>query len=267
MGAVTGFLLNRQYHADGFETIWVTLGTFALAGLITFAAALDGAVCILMAMPVVVPVGFFGAQVGREIARRGSGDVKPAISAILMLPLAMALEPAAATGRILHEVRSSIDIAAPPDVVWRHVIAFRPIAEPSDLVFRAGIAYPRSARIEGSGVGAVRYCVFSTGAFVEPITRWEPERRLTFDVTQAPPPLREFSVYPNVTPPHLNGYLRPRRGEFRLVPLEGGLTRLEGSTWYEIEMAPEGYWQLWSDSLIRRIHRRVLDHIKRESEP
>jgi uncharacterized membrane protein YhaH (DUF805 family) len=264
MGAITGFLFNRDYHADGFETIWVTLGTFALAGLATFATATEGAICILMAMPIVVPVGFFGAQCGREIARRNRRDSRPALFAVLMLPLATALEPSGA--RILPEVRSSVDITASPDVVWQHVIAFRPIAEPEDLVFRAGIAYPRSAHINRSGVGAVRYCVFSTGAFVEPITGWEPGRRLTFDVTAAPPPLRELSVYADITPPHLNGYLRPRHGEFRLVELETGVTHLEGSTWYEIDMAPEGYWQLWSDYLIRRIHHRVLTHIKHESE-
>lgn len=60
-------------------------------------------------------------------------------------------------------------------------------------------------------------------------------------------------------------YLRSRRGEFRLVEVNGR-TRLEGSTWYELEMAPEGYWQVFSDALIRRIHLRVLAHIKREVE-
>jgi hypothetical protein len=96
------------------------------------------------------------------------------------------------------------------------------------------------------------------------VTVWEPARRLTFDVTSAPPPLRELSLYREVHPPHLDGYLRSRRGEFRLVPLSAGRTRLEGSSWYELEMAPEGYWQLFSDALIHRIHRRVFDHIKSE---
>jgi hypothetical protein len=31
-------------------------------------------------------------------------------------------------------------------------------------------------------------------------------------------------------------------------------------------MAPEGYWQTFSDALIHRIHQRVLDHIKQEVE-
>lgn len=64
----------------------------------------------------------------------------------------------------------------------------------------------------------------------------------------------------------LDGYLRCRRGAFRLVPLAGGRTRLEGSTWYECEIHPQCYSTLWSDMLIQRIHRRVLDHIRRESD-
>jgi hypothetical protein len=138
--------------------------------------------------------------------------------------------------------------------------------EPQDVVFRLGIAYPRYARIEGSGVGAVRHCVFSTGTFVEPITRWEPGRRLSFDVVQAPRPLRELTPFAGVGPPHLDGYMASRRGEFRLVPLGDGRTRLEGSTWYELRLAPEPYWQLFSDYLVHRIHTRVLQHIKREAE-
>jgi len=39
-------------------------------------------------------------------------------------------------------------------------------------LFRLGFASPQYARIEGTGVGAIRYCVFSTGPFVEPITAW-----------------------------------------------------------------------------------------------
>jgi len=60
--------------------------------------------------------------------------------------------------------------------------------------------------------------------------------------------------------------LRSQRGEFRLVALDRGRTRLEGSTWYELEMAPEGYWQFFTDYLIHAIHGRVLEHIKDEVE-
>jgi hypothetical protein len=116
-------------------------------------------------------------------------------------------------------------------------------------------------------VGATRYCIFSTGTFVEPITVWDRPRRLAFDVTDQPHTMKELSPYRNVHAPHLlNGTLRSRRGEFRLIELPGGRTRLEGRTWYEFGMYPQPYWTVWSDSIIHAIHLRVLDHIRTLSE-
>ena len=78
--------------------------------------------------------------------------------------------------------------------------------------------------------------------------------------------MRELSPYQDLSPKHLHGYMRSKRGEFRFIDLGDGRTRLEGSSWYELEMAPEIYWQMFSDALIHRIHLRVLDHIKQEVE-
>jgi hypothetical protein len=64
----------------------------------------------------------------------------------------------------------------------------------------------------------------------------------------------------------LDGYLRCKRGEFRLIALPEGRTRLEGSTWYEFDIYPQNYWTLWSDLLIHQIHGRVLEHIRELAE-
>lgn len=264
MGAVTAFLFNRRHGATTGETLQVVNVMFIAAAGVLFLFAAEGIICILMALPIAVLTGAGGAIVGRAMARTGKPDTPLSLVPLLILPLAGVLESPG--GLLVHEVRTSIDINASPEEVWPHVVAFRPMPEPRDILFRAGIAYPKYARIDGTGVGAVRYCVFSTGAFVEPITHWDVGRRLSFDVMASPPPLRELTPFDGVSPPHLDGYLRSRRGEFRLNPLPGGRTRLEGSTWYQIDMAPEGYWQLFSDYMIHRIHRRVLAHIKDEVE-
>ncbi|MFQ5504696.1 MAG: hypothetical protein ACE5F1_07870 [Planctomycetota bacterium] len=39
-----------------------------------------------------------------------------------------------------------------------------------------------------------------------------------------------------------------------------------GTTCYRHRLWPDAYWRLWSDFLIRRIHLRVLRHIKRSVE-
>ena len=69
-----------------------------------------------------------------------------------------------------------IKINAPPEAVWKQVVAFSEIPPPTELLFRAGIAYPVRAEITGHGPGAVRHCVFSTGPFVEPIEIWDRAR-------------------------------------------------------------------------------------------
>jgi hypothetical protein len=74
--------------------------------------------------------------------------------------------------------------------------------------------------------------------------------------------MHEWSPYARINAPHLLTGLTARRGEFRLVALPGGRTRLEGSTWYALELFPQPYWTLWSDALIHAIHQRVLEHVR-----
>jgi hypothetical protein len=159
-----------------------------------------------------------------------------------------------------------VEVDAPPEVVWHNVVSFSTLPPPQEWIFRAGVACPMRATIAGEGVGAVRHCDFTTGPFVEPITRWEPPRRLSFDVTESPRPMDEWSPWGSIDAPHLHGYFRSVRGEFRLTDLGGGRTRLEGSTWYALELAPRPYWSLWADALVHSIHLRVLQHVKNLSE-
>jgi hypothetical protein len=264
IGACTAFFYNWGRQVTSAATMSLVLATVLTGGVALSLWKLEGFICLAMALPLAIPLAVLGGLVGRLAA---TSDTRPTSSAMFMLlaiPITGITEPAA--GHTMREVRSSVVIAAPPEAVWSHVVAFPELPEPDDWVFRAGVAYPIRARIEGSGVGAVRYCEFSTGPFVEPITRWEPGRRLSFDVVDSPSAMRELSPYENLSPPHLHGYLSSKRGEFRLIDLGDGHTRLEGSTWYEIEMAPEAYWRVISDALIHRIHQRVLEHIKREAE-
>jgi hypothetical protein len=268
VGAVAAFLLNRSRPLTLARTLsLVTAGVFGFA-LLVLLVALEGLACIVMTLPIAIAFALVGATLGYAIARFTRSGAQPALLSLAVLPLLVSAEarwndtrPAA-----VLEVVSSIDVAAPPERVWESVVAFSELPPPRELLFRAGVAYPVRATIEGTGRGAIRRCQFSTGTFVEPVTRWEPPRRLSFDVAAQPDPLRELSPYGPIRAPHLDGFFSATAGEFRLVPLPGGGTRLEGSTWYRLRIHPVPYWRLFADAIVHRIHLRVLDHIRALAE-
>jgi hypothetical protein len=240
-----------------------------VTGLILFALALEGLICLVMAAPLWMPLAAIGGLVAWWMVNAAQSNTSRALAAAFFLVLAPALMGAEFLARPeapVFEVVSSVEIDASPERVWNHVISFGELPAPTELIFRGGVAYPIRAEIHGRGVGALRHCVFNTGAFVEPIEAWDEPRLLGFRVTQNPRPMHELSPYSTVHAPHLHGFFTSQRGQFRLVALAGGRTRLEGTTWYQHHMWPAAYWQLWSDWIIHQIHLRVLGHVKNLSE-
>ncbi len=216
-----------------------------------------------MALPLAAPLGAFG---GWLVYRAESSPVAArGIAMLLLLPSASMTWDLKARPPVF-EVRSAVEIAASPEQVWKHVVAFTEMPEPKEWYFRAGLAFPTRARIVGSGVGAVRYCDFSTGPVVEPIEIWQEPRVLRFGVTESPAPMREWSPYPGVSPKHLHGYLISKQGQFVLTELPNHHTLLEGTSWYQHGLWPAEYWRWWSDAIIHRIHMRVLNHIRTLAE-
>ena len=82
----------------------------------------------------------------------------------MIVPLFIGIEPRIAAPT--HEVITIIEIAAPPEVVWRHVLRFPDLPAPTEPLFRAGVAAPVRARADRASVTS-----FSSSAstMVEPI--------------------------------------------------------------------------------------------------
>ena len=243
--------------------------TVLLAGAGLLLVAFEGIICLIMAAPLAAGMAAIGAVAAYHVQSRSWWQAdSPQLFCLVVLavPMTMGMERAAAPEHPLLQVKSSIVVNAPPDQVWRHVVSFSELPPPREWLFRLGIAYPVRAEIMGHGVGAERHCNFSTGPFVEPIEVWDEPRLLKFSVTANPAPMQEWTPYREIHPPHLAGFLESKGGQFLLTPLEGGRTRLEGTTWYQHHMWPAAYWQVWSDLIIHRIHLRVLAHVKQLAE-
>lgn len=248
-------------YGQAWRISFLTLGVFIL-GLLAF--AIEGVICILMAAPVGLLLTWIGSLIGYVMVGKKPGGAPLTMLILVGIIPAMAFIEKDSKPPLIAAI-TSIEINADPEIVWKNVVAFPELDEPTELIFKAGIAYPINAKIEGKGIGAVRHCNFTTGSFVEPITVWDEPRLLRFAVVEQPEPMKELSFW-EIDAPHLHDYFVSKQGQFKLTRLSNGNTLLEGTTWYYHNIRPIFYWQLWSDQIIHKIHKRVLTHIKKNAE-
>ncbi len=269
LGMVSVLIYGYHQPRTLAQSVTVCLYSIIVAGLALLAFAFEGAICLIMAAPLAAILALLGGIIAHVILRgawwrQDSG--KLICTVVLAVPSLIGLEHLVAPEAPLLCVRTAVEVKAAPETVWRHVVSFAELPPPGDWLFHIGIAYPVRAEIHGHGVGAVRKCEFSTGPFVEPIEVWDEPHLLKFSVTANPAPLEEWTPYRHIHPPHLDGFLVSQCGQFLLTRNPDGGTHLEGTTWYRHHMWPAGYWQVWSDLIIHRIHQRVLDHVKNLAE-
>ncbi len=268
-GSRSGLTLGK------FEQIKLGLLSLFVLSLGILVFALEGVICLLMAAPLGIVANLLGVALGVSLGQRrdknGKGNAMPlSVLMLAVLPSSLGLDLVQESefkkpDAPLRAVTTSVEIQAPPAVVWESVIRFPKLPAPTEPLFQLGIAYPTHAEIIGEGVGALRSCYFSTGAFTEPITVWNRPHELAFDVVAQPNPMTELTLW-KIHPPHLEGYFVSKRGKFELTALPGGKTRLTGTTWYSQRIYPEVYWSLWTDGIIHSIHERVLGHIQTQAE-
>ena len=268
IGFASVLIYGYHHHRITYkEAIMISSLAIVLFGIIVFITAFEGIICLAMASPILFSVGWIGAIIGYYV-RRGHSRYRlnVIIAPLLMIPLLGYLESWADRQPPLFEVKTQVIIDAPKQAIWDELVAFSEIPPPEEWLFSTGIAYPTHAEIEGQGVGAVRHCHFTTGAFVEPITVWEEPHLLQFSVDDQPPPMVEWGIYDDLHMEHLDGYFQSEKGQFQLEALDDGTTKLVGTTWYRHDIWPTSYWRLWSDYILHQIHLRVLNHIKQAAE-
>lgn len=254
---------QRRSLKECLSIAWLAL-FFTAVALVCF--LIEGVICILALFPIAAVLTAVGAVVGyscQTLTPEGGGKLQSSL--VCGLALAAALAIPVPNSPTLSSV-TTITINRAPIDVWPHVIAFSEIKPPKEWLFLQGVAYPVRARIEGSGVGAIRYCEFSTGPFVEPITVWNEPHELRFTVTETPPALTEYNPLGQVIAPHLDGYFESLGGQFILKEVAPLVTEIRATTWYTHKVAPVWYWRLISDPILHLIHTRVLQHIKDQAE-
>lgn len=265
IGLIPIYFLDENEPIRKSQVVIIGLTTLSIFSIILVLIGIEGMICIAMAAPIGTIITLFGSFIA-YILRKNRKKEKGLTTTLIMLTTLSLFSYVDKNSTLsLNEAKTSIVVEANINTVWNNVITFPKLSEPKEYLFKTGISYPIEATIAGKGKGAIRYCKFNTGDFIEPITEWNEPNLLAFNVDQQPLPMKELSMY-DIDAPHLHDYFLSKKGQFKLTKLSNNRTLLEGTTWYTHNIRPEFYWKLWSNYIIHRIHLRVLENIKSNSE-
>ena len=281
----SSFILGMPV-ALGFITIW--LGGYQErpswcacicrpwgAALIFLAACLvllwEGFICVILWVPLALILSSFGGFIAGVVWRvvRTDRSRNYCVAIIALAPfIAAPLENLREAATEIRTVETHIDIRAARHTVWQHIKTVPLITEHEqrfDITHFIGFPRPLEARLEGEGVGAVRYATFEGDVlFIETITEWVTDQRLAFSIHADPKNIPSTTFDEHVT---IGGpYFDVLDGTYRIEDLGNGVMRLHLASRQRLSTRFNFYSHLWTEYLMARLQTYILEVIKTRCE-
>lgn len=255
---VQGFFagMMRGIHSAGVRSgLGLISAIWAVDTLMAAVFMHEGAICLVMAAPLLIGIVGVGYAFGRGVAHRKRTNMV----SVSLIPLALLLTVGETVGpRPNHAsvISDSITVDAPPSYVWKYVVDYPDNPNPPDYwIWQLGLPAPTHSVAPVQRIGARRECRFTDGqAYEERITELVPEQKLTFAITR------------QMQHPEILGHVTFDRGQIILHQNDNGTTTLTTTGWYRLHVRPAGYFEWWAADVTRHIHFRVLGYMKTLAE-
>ncbi|WP_437921617.1 hypothetical protein [Sphingobacterium sp. LRF_L2] len=243
---------------------WLTVATFFLT---MFLIGIEEFICLLILAGPFFILGTIGAFIYRLIQINEEKNKGKLLTLVLIPFLFAPIEEYIKSPSVTFNIESEVIISATPETIWNNIVEVKTIRENEyDAGFfnDIGIPKPISATVDGKESGGQRIGNFEGGLkFIETITKYEPNKIVSFDITVDPK-----SVRPNVFDQHvLNGnYFTFVDATYELAPLENGQVKLKLSSNYQLTSTINFYGKFWGDIILKDFQDRLLDVIEKRCE-
>ncbi|HET7228811.1 MAG TPA: hypothetical protein VFJ16_02280 [Longimicrobium sp.] len=231
----------------------------------------EGKICVIMLLPVLLPMSNLGGAMAMQLRRRQVGRrlYATSLGSMLLLPyIAAPVEGAIAPNDQLRVVETSVRIRATPGAVWRQIVKVPRIGPDeygTSLVHRIGFPRPVEATLSHEGVGGVRRASFERGVvFIETVTTWRPDSLLSFTIHADPSTIPPTALDEHVT---IGGeHFDVLDGTYAIEPVAPGEVILHLSSTHRLSTRFNFYASLWSDLVMRQIQGNILQVVKHRAE-
>jgi len=232
----------------------------------------EGGICIVLALPVLLPSVCLGGLCATLILRRRQAvNTFPplVVSMVIFLPyIAAPLENQLSVSSALRVVKTQIAINATPRTVWQNierVPAIQPEEQGVSFVHMIGFPRPVEATLSHPGVGGIRHATFAGGVlFIETITHWEPEKELVFSIKADTASIPPTTLDPHVT---IGGeYFDVLEGRYWIEPIKEQRVILHLESTHRVSTRFNFYSSWWTDFIMRDIQNNILKIIRTRCE-
>lgn len=251
LGLAIGALDNRAGKIVGLLTgLAVFLVVLILMGL-------EGFVCILICLPLIIPFIFIGAIISK-LARRIRSMKDDLRINVLVLPLVifMIIAPAeqllTSNSEEIREVSTEIILPFSPEEVFDAVKSIDKVTGDKPFLMKLDLPIPQKCVLEHEEVGATRICYFEDGRIVQRITAFERGKILSMDIVSYELTGRDWLKFVDA--------------DYLFEPTADGGCKLTRITRYKSNLSPSLYWESFEILGIEQEHDYVFSHLSKDLE-
>ncbi len=243
---------------------WLTVSTFFLT---LFLFGIEDFICLLVLAAPFFILGTIGALIYRivQINRQKS---KGRLLTLVFLPFLFApIEDYIQSPSNTYIVKSEVMIDATPEKIWNNIVEVQTINQKeynSGFFNSIGVPRPISATVDKKELSGQRIGNFEAGLkFIETITEYEINKKVSFDIKIAPSTVRQKVFDQHV----LNGnYFNFVDATYELSELKNGEVKLTLSSSYQLTSTINFYGKFWGDIILTDFQDRLLKVIEKRCE-
>ncbi|GGF07845.1 SRPBCC family protein [Hymenobacter cavernae] len=247
-GIAIGALPSIKWAYRGLA---VSLAIFLILLLV---GKLEGMICVLMSLPIIVPLLFLGSVISLLLKRyeqlNESTNLNtlalPFLVFLLFAPVDKKLNSALET----IEVYSSTVLPYSAEQVYEQIKSVDTLDTYKPFLLRIGLPIPQKCVLEQEKVGGLRTCYFEGGKIVERITALKKGELLKMDIIDYQLTGRKWLGF--------------KEAIYLFEPTRNGQTKLTRITTYTSELKPRMYWEPLEKIAIEQEHQYVFDNLAQD---
>lgn len=249
-----GYVLGKsRIRTISLLGLFISLAIFFV---LLFAGGLEGMVCILMAMPLIIAAIALGALVKHLIKRQQKPVRQENLLKSSLLPFCLFLIFAfleaelRKTEQFVIEVKSEIIVPYSPIEVYETIKSVDTLDAEKPFLMKLDLPIPLKCVLEDEKIGGIRTCYFESGHIVEKITELEKGKILKMDVVDYQLTGRKWLGF--------------KEAVYLFDELKNGQTKMTRITTYTSKLYPRFYWKPLESTGIEQEHEYVFNNLKKD---